>query len=379
MPTRSKRQGLRALPTELLARALGHLSARERCLKLLLGLGRACRGIAGLLRLPLSRRRASNAAAAPILCRAIAETVCRRWRRVLTRPDVFGGVVDAQFLHDRSAALPAFCTWLCRRLGGPAAANLAAARPPRPLPLAELRLQLTQPPNAADAATHAVALAMLLGAAGHRLSCLDLQLSPVYRPRGGGSSGSLQLDLLCLPLTAATRLAIQATAIDLSDGLAHLTSLRELCLEYDSLTSRVGAPACSGGKACGGSGTSPYCASSSSTASSSGGAAGCGKELGCWFEAPQPLLRLPTGLTRIELLGSPEAGVPQPLAQLRCLLAARHSGLLDLDLSYNTPASCDELAGLAHLTRLQRLAWRGTAGWERGEEWLGLNYGALCM
>ncbi|PRW39174.1 geranylgeranyl diphosphate synthase [Chlorella sorokiniana] len=252
-----------------------------------------------------------------------------------------------------------------RRLGA-GAANLAAApRPARPLPQVELRLQLSQPSSAADAYTSMVSLAMLLGAAGHRLASIDLQLRPAFRSgdsSGACSSGSLQLDILCLPLSAATRLAIQAPAIDLSDGLAHLSSLRELRLEYDSLTGRLGSTAsCSTSKE-GGSGhsASPCCAGSSTSGSS--GAPCCGRQGSCCIEAPQPLLRLPPGLTCIELLGCPELGKQQALPQLRHLLAARHSALVELDLSYNTPASCDDLAGLAHLTCLQRLTWRGTAG-----------------
>ncbi len=309
------------------------------------------------------RRRRSPPLPPPLCCRAVAEVVCQRWRRVLSRPDTLSGVVEAKFTHDRSRQLPAFCAWLQRRLGsGGTVANLAAARMPRPLPPAELCLQLSQPPTAPDAATNMMSLAMLLGAAGSRLTGVDLQLSTAFCGSGGGSgsSGALQLDILCLPLSAATRLAIQAPAIDLSDGLAHLTGLQELCLEYDSLTSRVGTPAsCNTGRT-GGGGHSPSCNGSTTAESSS--ALGCSPQHGCSSAEPQPLLRLPTGLTRVELLGCPEPGFHQPLPQLRHLFSSRHTALLDLDLSYNSPASCDDLAGFGCLNRLQRLVWRGAAG-----------------
>lgn len=271
--------------------------------------------------------------------------------------------MDGKFVNERSGHLQGFCAWLLRRLGG-AGANLAAAPgPARPLPHVQLRLQLAEPVDAADAATNMVSLAMLLGGAGHRFTSIDLQLSPALRSGGGRGNvcgSSLQLDVLCLPLSAATRLAIQAPVIDLSDGLAHLASLRELRLEFDCLTSRPGSTA-----SCSGSGrsSSPCCAGSSTTGSSA--SQGCSCLGGCCIEASQPLLRLPSGLTCIELLGCPEPGQQQALPQLRHLLTPRHSALLDLDLSYNTPASCDDVEALAHLTRLQRLAWRGTARWAR--------------
>lgn len=236
--------------------------------------------------------------------------------------------MDGTFLHERSEQLQGFCAWLLRRLGGASAANLAAApRLPRPLPHVQLRLQLAQPLEAAAAATNMVSLAMLLGGAGHRLTCIDLQLSPAFR--GSGSSGSvcsisLQLDVLCLPLSAATRLEIQEPTIDLSDGLAHLAGLRELRLEFDCLTSRPGSTAsCSTSRRS----SSPCCAGSSTAGRSV--AQGCSCLDGCCIDAPQPLLRLPSGLTCIELLGCPEPGQQQALPQLRHLLAPRHPALLD--------------------------------------------------